>query len=428
MRERVRIEARSALGAGEAGRADHQTPRSLSIPPTASKRRRTDCYNFFPMRVRLGSERLLESGTLAGRRVGVVCNPASIDGEFRHVADRLAADTRVRLAALFGPQHGFRSDVQENMIETGHGRDEIRRVPVYSLYSETREPTADMLRDLDVLVVDLQDVGTRIYTYIYTMANCLRAARRHGVKVIVCDRPNPIDGIAVEGPMLDPGFESFVGPLSHSDAARDDDRRACAAVQRTFRHRRGPRGRDDGRVAPGDVCGRRPVCPGCCPRRTSRRSTARSCIRAPCCSKARTSRRVGARRARSSWSGAPWIVAERFADAMNRIELPGVHFRPALFEPTFHKHAKTSCGGCQIHVLDRQLFRAVETGVALVSAFRARRATGAASNGGSLPTNTSTRSCRSTSWQGLPSCASRSKRGCRPATSRGRGRPASPDS
>src|SRR5205823_10262599 len=140
--------------------------------------------------------------------VGVVCNPASIDGEFRHIADRLAADARVRLGAIFGPQHGFRSDVQENMIETGHGRDELRRVPVYSLYSETREPTADMLRGLDVLVIDLQDVGVRIYTYIYTMANCLKAARAHGVKVIVCDRPNPIGGAQVEGMVLAPGFES----------------------------------------------------------------------------------------------------------------------------------------------------------------------------------------------------------------------------
>src|SRR6266436_2236899 len=112
------------------------------------------------MRVVLGSERLLESRLLAGRRVGIVCNPASIDGEFRHVADRLSADARVRLTALFGPQHGFRSDVQENMIETGHAVDDIRRVPVYSLYSETREPTAEMLRDVDVLVIDLQDVGT----------------------------------------------------------------------------------------------------------------------------------------------------------------------------------------------------------------------------------------------------------------------------
>src|SRR4051794_34708671 len=102
------------------------------------------------MRVTLGSERLLDSGRLAGRRVGIVCNPASIDGDFRHVADRLAADSRIRLAALFGPQHGFRSDVQENMIETGHARDEIRHVPVYSLYSETREPTAEMIREVDV--------------------------------------------------------------------------------------------------------------------------------------------------------------------------------------------------------------------------------------------------------------------------------------
>src|SRR5438128_4230350 len=161
--------------------------------------------------IALGSERLLASAALAGARVGIVCNPASVDHELRHVADRLAAHPRARLAALFGPQHGFRSDVQDNMIETRHARDEIRRVPVYSLYSETREPTADMLRGLDVLVIDLQDVGVRIYTYIYTMANCLRAARRHGVKAIVCDRPNPIGGSAVEGPMLESGFESFVG-------------------------------------------------------------------------------------------------------------------------------------------------------------------------------------------------------------------------
>src|SRR5207249_3386809 len=136
-----------------------------------------------------------------------------------HVLDRLAAQPRVRMGAVFGPQHGFRSDLQENMIETPHGTDEGRGVPVYSLYSETREPTADMLRGLDALVIDLQDVGTRIYTYIYTMANCLRGARAHNVKVIVCDRPNPIGGAAVEGPMLVRGFESFVGqfpiPMRH---------------------------------------------------------------------------------------------------------------------------------------------------------------------------------------------------------------------
>jgi uncharacterized protein YbbC (DUF1343 family) len=180
------------------------------------------------MPVSLGTDRLLSSGRLNGRRVGVVCNPASIDASLRHIADRLAeagqagspakADRPI-LTAIFGPQHGFRSDVQENMIETGHARDALRRVPVYSLYSETREPTAEMLRDIDLLVVDLQDVGTRIYTYIYTMANSLVAARKHGIPVLVCDRPNPIGGEAVEGPMLVHGFESFVGlyplPMRH---------------------------------------------------------------------------------------------------------------------------------------------------------------------------------------------------------------------
>src|SRR5205809_4730104 len=171
------------------------------------------------MAILLGSERLLDSSRLDGARVGIVCNPASIDRQLRHVADRLAAHPRARLAAIFGPQHGFRSDVQDNMIETRHGRDEIRRVPVHSLYSETREPTDEMLRDLDVLVIDLQDVGVRIYTYVYTMANCLKAARRRGLKVIVCDRPNPIGGVQVEGPVLAKGFESFVGmfpiPMRH---------------------------------------------------------------------------------------------------------------------------------------------------------------------------------------------------------------------
>src|SRR5436309_13252950 len=162
------------------------------------------------MPVRLGLERLLDSHDLDGTRVGIVCNPASVDGDLRHIVDRLTAHPRARLGAIFGPQHGFRSDVQENMIETGHGEDDVRRVPIYSLYSETRQPTAAMLGDIDLLVIDLQDVGTRIYTYIYTMATGLIAARSHGVKVVVCDRPNPIGGLAVERPRRPRAFESFV--------------------------------------------------------------------------------------------------------------------------------------------------------------------------------------------------------------------------
>ena len=158
------------------------------------------------MPVTLGIERLLASGRLRGCRVGLVANPASVAGALAHAADLVAAAPGVTLAALFGPQHGFHADVQDNMIETPHVRDPVRRAPVHSLYSETREPTREMLDGLDLLVVDLQDVGTRVYTFVYTMANCLRAAARHGIPVIVCDRPNPIGGDTVEGPVLEPGF------------------------------------------------------------------------------------------------------------------------------------------------------------------------------------------------------------------------------
>src|SRR6185312_17237798 len=159
----------------------------------------------------LGTDRLLASSRLKGLRVGVLANHASINGKFQHIVDRLAASPDWTLAAIFGPQHGFRSDLQDNMIETPHTKDKRRNVPIFSLYSETREPTKEMLDLIDVLVIDLQDVGARIYTFIYTMANCLRAASRHGLPVIVCDRPNPIGGTQMEGPTLEPGFESFVG-------------------------------------------------------------------------------------------------------------------------------------------------------------------------------------------------------------------------
>ena len=184
------------------------------------------------MTLRLGSERLLASNRLDGRRVGIVANPASIDGSFRHVVDRLASHPGATLAAIFGPQHGFRADVQDNMIESPHGQDASRRVPVYSLYSETREPTAEMLKGLDVLVIDLQDVGARIYTFIYTMANCLqgrRAARRAGRRLRPPE-PDRRGGGRRAGPR---GRVRVVRrPLPDPDAARDDRRRAGAPVQR----------------------------------------------------------------------------------------------------------------------------------------------------------------------------------------------------
>jgi uncharacterized protein YbbC (DUF1343 family) len=319
--------------------------------------------------VRLGSSILLDSGRLKGRRVGILCNHASVDPGFAHIVDRIAAADDLTLAAIFGPQHGFRSDVQDNMIETPHRDDPIRRVPVYSLYSETREPTADMLRGLDVLVVDLQDIGARIYTYIYTVANCLRACGRHRIPVIVCDRPNPIGGIEVEGATLRPGLESFVGlfpiPMRHG--------MTMGEIARLF-NERFDLGADLDVVAMSgwrrgmyaDVTGLPWVMP------SPNMPTLDTAVVYPgtvlfegtMLSEGRGTTRP------FELVGAPGIDAERFAREMNALGLPGVVFRPAVFEPTFQKHARTACGGCQIHVTDRDAFRPVLTGVALIGMFR----------------------------------------------------------
>jgi uncharacterized protein YbbC (DUF1343 family) len=322
-------------------------------------------------RVSTGLECLLDRirrGAVHGR-VGLVCNPASVDAELTHAADRLAAAQGVTLAALFGPQHGFRSDLQDNMIETPHANDTVRRVPIFSLYSETREPTGAMLEGLDFLIIDLQEVGTRIYTYVYTMANCLRACARHGVKAIVCDRPNPISGARVEGPMLRPEWTSFVGqfpiPMRHGmtigELARlfnehfgigaDLDVVSMEGWRREmyFDHTGLPwimpspniPTLDSAIVFPGAVL-----------------------VEGTTLSEGRGTTRP------FELIGAPWIDGDRLAAAMNRRELPGVRFRSVFFEPTFQKHARTTCGGCQIHVIDRAAFQPVATSVALLEEFR----------------------------------------------------------
>ncbi|HKY21658.1 MAG TPA: DUF1343 domain-containing protein [Vicinamibacterales bacterium] len=321
------------------------------------------------MKVRLGSERLIESGSLKNQRVGVVSNPASVDADLRHVVRVLATTPGVTLAAIFGPQHGYRADVQDNMIETQHGHDPTRGIPVYSLYSETREPTADMLKGLDALVIDLQDVGSRIYTFIYTMANCLRAGKKYGVPVIVTDRPNPIGGLMTGGPMLVKGFESFVGqfpiPMRHG--------MTIAELARFFN----------------DACGigadltivpmenwRRPMhfdetglpwvmpSPNMPTLETAEVYPGTVLFEGTNISEGRGTTRP------FELIGAPWIDAEALAETLAAYDLPGVHFRPAVFEPTFQKHARQACGGCQIHVLDRLEFRPVECAVAVLAEIR----------------------------------------------------------
>ncbi len=322
-----------------------------------------------PASVRLGSDVLFSSNRLVGARIGLVCNHASIDRGFVHVIDRAASSEGVTLAAIFGPQHGFRSDVQDNMVETPHRDDPRRRVPIYSLYSETREPTADMLRGLDALLIDLQDIGARIYTYIYTMANCMRAAARHGVAVIVCDRPNPIGGSAVEGARLQPGWESFVGqfpiPMRHGMTIGElavlfNDAFGIGASLEVVKMEGWTR----------DIYADATGLPWVMP--SPNMPTLDTAIVYPgtvlfegtMLSEGRGTTRP------FELVGAPWIDAERFAAGLNGARLDGAYFRPAGFEPTFQKHARQQCGGCQIHVTDRDAFAPVITGVALIDMFR----------------------------------------------------------
>jgi uncharacterized protein YbbC (DUF1343 family) len=318
-------------------------------------------------RVELGVERLLREGRarLGGARVGLVCNQASVGHDFRHVADLFGESREFKLTALFGPQHGVRGDLQDNMIETPHALDAATGVPVYSLYSETREPTERMLEEVDVLVFDLQDVGCRIYTFVYTLANCMRAAERLGRKVLVCDRPNPIGGVAVAGNMLEPEYASFVGqfplPTRHGMTV-------CELAQMFNRHW-GVGGEievikmdgwarelwmdetDAPWVLPSPnmpTVDSATVFPGTVHVEGTQVSEGRGTTRP------------------FELVGAPYVDATRLAKELNSLSLGGVYFRPCYFRPTFQKHGGQTCGGVQIHVLDREAFEPVVSGVAVV--------------------------------------------------------------
>ncbi len=315
----------------------------------------------------LGSERLLASPRLNGLRVGVLANPASIDHGYIHIVDQLSRSTKCTLAAIFGPQHGYQSNLQDNMIETPHAKDKRRDVPIFSLYSETREPTPEMLSLIDVLVIDLQDVGARIYTFIYTMANCLRAAARAGIPVIVCDRPNPIGGIEIEGMTLEPGYESFVGqfrmPMRHG--------MTVAELARLFNEHHGIGAELEVVAMQGwsremyfdatDVPWIMPS-PNMPTLETAVVYPGTVLLEGTMLSEARGTTRP------FELIGAPWLDGEALADALNGAGVEGAYFRAVNFEPTFQKHAGTACGGCQIHVTDREAFAPVKAGAAVIRA------------------------------------------------------------
>ena len=317
--------------------------------------------------IKLGVERLLTEkiDLLRGARVGLVCNQASVDHGFRHVADLFHQHPDIKLTTLFGPQHGIRGDVQDNMIETAHAADRKTGLPIYSLYSETREPTEEMLRDVDIIVVDLQGVGCRIYTFVYTMANCMRAAKKFGKKVIACDRPNPIGGTQVAGNVLDPAFTSFVGqfPIPTRSGMTDVELGRLFNAEfgigcdfepvpmsgwsreLWYDDTDGPWVLPSPNMPSVDAAA---VFPGTVHLEGTQMSEGRGTTRV------------------FELVGAPYINPEDFSEALADYNLPGVYFRSCVFVPTFQKHGGQACGGVQIHVLDRQAFEPVITGIAIV--------------------------------------------------------------
>ena len=331
---------------------------------------------------------------LRGRRVGLLMHPASIDARLesaRTIVARLCGD---RLRALYGPQHGFAGEKQDNMIESGHGRDPALDIPVHSLYSETRAPTAAMLADIDLLLVDLQDVGTRVYTFEWTTALALEACAAAGKEIVVLDRPNPIGGQILEGNLIRPGYTSFVGlypvPMRHALtlgelAALVNARLAAAGGSGPAAPVR-PQPRQDG---PGVRCtGLADLT--IVPMRGWRRRMAFDDTGLPWVLPSPniptldtavvypgavlfegTDLSEGRGTSRPfELIGAPWIDGERFADAMNARQIPGAWFRAAFFEPTFHKQARLLCGGCQVHVTDRKALPSMRVAVEMLDEFR----------------------------------------------------------
>ncbi len=316
----------------------------------------------------LGIERLVTDklSLLRGQRVGLVCNQASLMPDtFVHVADVFAEQTSFELTTLFGPQHGIRGDVQYNMIETPHVRDNRIGKMVYSLYSETRVPTEEMVDDIDTFVIDLQDVGCRIYTFNYTMANCMIAAAKYGKKVIVCDRPNPIGGVTIEGNVTESAFTSFVGqyelPTRHGMTTGE--------LAKMFNEHFGI-GCDleviEMEAWEREMWGDETGLPWILP--SPNIPTVDTCVVFPATVHLEGTELSEGRGTTLPFhlNGAPFIDPFAWAAELSGFDFPGVKFRHAFFQPTFAEFADETCGGVQIHVTDREAFTPVLVGIAMV--------------------------------------------------------------
>ncbi len=320
-------------------------------------------------KVQTGIERLVqESGQwLSQERIGLLCNPASVDSRLAHARLLIDQTWPHQLKALYSPQHGFCAEKQDNMIESNDMLDSVLQIPVYSLYGKSRKPDARMFEPIDVLLVDLQDVGTRVYTFSYTLSYCLEAAREYGVRVIVLDRPNPINGIAVEGNCLAADCASFVGrypiPMRHgltigelANLFNDYFAIGCDLAVITMEGwQRNMLFADTGLpwVAPS-------------PNLPTPESTlvypGQVLLEGTNISEGRGTTQP------FELFGAPYIDVAKIKSDLGNKQLPGVILRPAVFEPTSNKWQATPCHGFQIHVTDPAQFQPYTTTLHLIRA------------------------------------------------------------
>ncbi len=315
------------------------------------------------IKVQTGLERLINDKNLQNQfkgKVGYLCHSASVTSNFEHGLIALKKVFGDRLVKVFGPQHGFVTDVQDNMVETTHYTHPFFKIPVYSLYSETRIPTSEMLEGLDHILVDLQDVGTRIYTYIYTMTLLMEACQKKGIEVVILDRPNPINGVTLEGNILDMNFSSFVGrhplPVRH----------ALTMGEVALMHKKYWGGKDSNltiiemqgwkREMSFEDTGLPWVLPS---PNLATIEAAYTFVGTVLYEGTNISEGRGTTRSLEI-IGHPKIESfsfhEKLKPVLHKANLVGFVLRPLVFLPTFQKHQGKPCGGFQIHVTDRKTF------------------------------------------------------------------------
>jgi uncharacterized protein YbbC (DUF1343 family) len=302
---------------------------------------------------------------LKGSRIGLLVHSASVNGKFQHPVELFIKSKKFQLKALFGPQHGIYGETQDNMVEWEHFIDQYTRLPVYSLYGQTRKPENTMLQDIDVLVIDLQDVGSRYYTFIWTMELCMQACSEMGKSIVILDRPNPINGYMTEGPVLKMPYASFVGqrplPVRHGmtigeigSYLKNEFYPSLDFQVITLKNWGRKMWFDETGLAWVMTSPNMPtvdtatVYPGMCLLEGTNLSEGRGTTRP------------------FEIFGAPFIVPEKLINRLKKCNLPGVSFRTMHFLPTFQKHAGELCGGAQIHIMDRTRFKPFKTGVAVI--------------------------------------------------------------